>query len=68
MTNEQIRNHLIKNGVENLKEFGYGNVNSENILTDEVYSMFFKKQLIESKGIKLIDDIIDEILKEIKTI
>jgi hypothetical protein len=40
---------LIEAGVHNLKEFGYPAVTSKNILTDEVYSQFFKRMLEETK-------------------
>ncbi len=40
-----IRNQLISAGVRNLKEFGYPAVNSENILTDEVFMPFFRAML-----------------------
>ena len=36
MTNEQIREHLLKAGVKNLKEFGYPEVTTETIQPDEV--------------------------------
>jgi len=38
MTNLQIREHLLKAGVKNLKEFGYPEVTTETILTDEIIS------------------------------
>ena len=63
MTNEQIREHLLKAGVKNLKEFGYPEVTTETILTDEVYKEFFKSMLKENKGNGgQIDTAIDELL------
>lgn len=63
---ENLRKRIISNGVKNLKEFGYHYVNEENILTDKVYSKFFKNMLIENKGhSKMIDETIDKISKEI---
>jgi RimJ/RimL family protein N-acetyltransferase len=52
MTPEDIRAALIKNGINNLKEFGYPDVTPENLLTDMVYSNFFLKMLREIKGHK----------------
>ena len=66
MTNEQIREHLLKAGVKNLKEFGYLEVTTETILTDEVYKEFFKSMLEENKGNgKQVDEVIDQILSEV---
>jgi len=50
MTNEQVREHLLKAGVKNLKEFGYPGVTTENILTDELYKEFFKEMLEDNLG------------------
>ena len=68
MTNEQIKDHLLKAGVKNLKEFGYPDVDKENILTDIVYSEFFKGMLNDNKGkaTKQVDDVIDELLGVVK--
>jgi len=68
MTNEKIKDHLLKSGVKNLKEFGYPYVNTENILTDIVYSEFFKSMLKDNKGqsTKQVDDVIEELLSVIK--
>lgn len=41
---------LIEAGVRNLKEFGYPDCNTENILTDAIYSRFFEKMLEENLG------------------
>ena len=40
-----IRAVLIGAGVKNLKEFGYPDVSVDNILTDMIYSKFFKGML-----------------------
>jgi len=45
-----IREKLINAGIRNLKEFGCPAVNSENILTDRVYSQFFKSMLEDHRG------------------
>lgn len=42
--------HLIAAGVKNLKEYGYPHVTVENILTDTIYSAFFKSMLEDNKG------------------
>ena len=66
MTNEQIREHLLKAGVKNLKEFGYPEVTTETILTDEVYKEFFKSMLKENKGNgKQVDEVIEQLLSEV---
>lgn len=43
-----IRGQLLKAGVKNLKEFGYPTVDEDNILTDMIYSGFFKSMLEET--------------------
>ena len=66
MTNEQIREHLLKAGVKNLKEFGYPEVTTETILTDEVYRMFFKSMLEDNLGNgKQVDEVINQLLLEV---
>ena len=61
-----IREKLIKAGVKNLIDFGYEHVTEENILTDEVYKMFFANMLKENKGHSdSIDIEIDKLLGEI---
>jgi hypothetical protein len=66
MTNEQIREHLLKAGVKNLKEFGYPEVTTETILTDEVYKMFFKSMLEDNLGNgKQVDEVINQLLLEV---
>lgn len=68
MTNEQIKDHLLKAGVKNLKEFGYPDANKENILTDIIYAGMFKSMLNDNKGqaTKQVDDVIDELLSVVK--
>ncbi|MDA8175704.1 hypothetical protein A6M27_12905 [Acidithiobacillus thiooxidans] len=46
----KIREKLIRAGVRNLKEFGYSNVNPDNILTDTVFAAFFKSMLEDNLG------------------
>lgn len=63
MTNDDIANKLVLAGIKNLKEFGYPDVDAENIITDEVYSSFFKVMLEDNKGNgEQIDAVIDELL------
>lgn len=63
MTNDDIANKLVLAGIKNLKEIGYPDVDAENIITDEVYSSFFKVMLEDNKGNgKQIDAVIDELL------
>lgn len=47
---DRIVNQIIKNGIANLENFGYNNVNEENIFTDEIYSAFFKSMLKDNLG------------------
>lgn len=70
MTKQQIKEHLLKVGVQNLKEFGYPDVDTKNIMTDIIYSQFFKSMLLDNKGISKaeVDDVIDDLLKDIPTI
>jgi len=66
MTNEQIREHLLKAGIKNLKEFGYSEVTTETILTDEVYKEFFKSMLEENLGNgKQVDEVINQLLSDV---
>ena len=51
MTNEQIREHLLKAGVKNLKEFGYPEVTTETILTD----IISKRMLADSRSFRIGD-------------
>lgn len=46
----QVRDHLISEGVRNLREFGYPNCTNDNILTDMIYSRFFDRMLEEHPG------------------
>ena len=59
-----MRDKLIAAGVRNLKEFGYPSVTPENILTDIIYSGFFKSMLEDNLG-KGADDAINALLAEI---
>jgi hypothetical protein len=63
-TPPDMRAQLIAAGVRNLKEFGYPEVNAENILTDQVFATFFKNMLVENKG-RGADDVIDQLIDEV---
>lgn len=57
---------LIAAGVRNLQEFGYPHCNSDNILTDMVYSQFFRAQLLDVRDLRpsaapIANELIDEI-------
>jgi hypothetical protein len=66
MTNEQIREHILESGVKNLKEFGYPEITSETILTDEVYKLFFKSMLEDNLGNgNQFDEVINQLLSEV---
>jgi hypothetical protein len=56
-----MRERLIERAVKNLREFGYPGANSENIITDQVYSMFFDSMLKENIGHGA-----DEIIKSLR--
>ena len=68
MTTEQIKRKLIIAGISNLKEFGYEQVDKENILTDDIYSQFFRLMLNDNLGktVGAVDIAIFELLKIVK--
>ena len=45
-----IAEKMVEVAIANLKEFGYSDVNSDNIFTDYLYSRFFKSMLKENIG------------------
>lgn len=47
---QNLDDKIIAQGVANLKEFGYPDCNAENILTDRIYSAFFKSILEDNLG------------------
>lgn len=59
---DMIRDKLLSAGVRNLKEFGYPDVTKENILTDAIYSAFFKSMLEDNMG-KGMDEHVGALLK-----
>jgi len=63
------RDQILDAGVKNLREFGYPHVDRQNILTDQVYSAFFRKMLEESRGLGFdgdLNNMLDEIDKPLK--
>ena len=61
-----IRKSLIQSGVNNLKEFGYEHVTTDNILTDTVYKMFFKKMLQDNLGqLESVDEVINHMMEQV---
>lgn len=66
MTNEEIKDRILKTGVQNLKEYGYLSVTEETILTDEIHKEFFRDMLKSNLGItESVDIAINELLKQI---
>ncbi len=64
----KIKHELLREGVAKVKDMGFRMVNVENIYYDEVYSAYFQNLLLQKRGIsKYLDEIIDEIIKEIET-
>ena len=62
-----MRDKLIVEGIKRLKEFGYSDVNEDNIFSDFIYSRFFKSMIKENKGQGYeMDGVIDELINEIK--
>lgn len=69
MTQQEVKVKLIKAGVNNLREFGYESATPQNIMSDEVYAMFFKSMLKDNLGqIKSLDPIINGMIAEIDDI
>lgn len=63
-----LEKKLIQNGINNLNEFGYPDVDEKNIFTDLIYSQMFKSMLEDNKGHRDdIDKVIDNLLDKIKT-
>lgn len=61
----KARATLIRGGVNSLGKFGYPDVRPENILTDPIYSAFFKSMLEDSLGHDAdLDAVIQELIGE----
>lgn len=66
-TDKTIKNKLLKQAVKKLKRFGFTNVTEENITTDDVYTLYFKKILLLNLGqSNETDKVIHELLEKIK--
>lgn len=60
-----IRKSLIAAGVKNLREYGYPDCTESNILTDRIYSAFFKSMLGDNLGFrKDVDAEIEKLIAE----
>jgi len=68
MTKDEIKTKLIEAGIKNLKEFGYEQVDKDNILTDDIYSQFFRSMLNDNLSIlnKSLNSAIIDLLETIK--
>lgn len=68
MKKEEIKERIISRAVANLHEFGYPYATTDNIITDEVYRLFFKRMLEDTpRTSTVVDAIVDELLKEVTT-
>jgi len=62
-----MKNQIVNNGVANLKEYGYPNVNNKNIMTDTIYKAFFLSMLQDNLGTnETADKVLNELIKEIQ--
>ena len=62
---KSVRDHLIGAGVKNLKEYGYPDVSTSNILVDEIYVAFFRSMLDANLGLRAdVDRAVRELLSE----
>lgn len=50
MDSEKVKESIIARGVRNLQTFGYKYCDKDNILTDEIYSAFFRSMLEDNLG------------------
>jgi hypothetical protein len=69
MSKENIKKSIVVSGVKNLKEYGYSEVTEDNIITDVVYSGFFKSMLKDNLGQSgngAVEEVIQELLDEIE--
>lgn len=68
MTKAQIKERIIENGVDNLKEFGYPTVDQNNILTDRIFARFFLSMLndkVNQVNNKDVTDVIEQLKAEV---
>lgn len=65
--NTDIKHKLVRHGVKKLKVFGFSNVTEENIMTDEVYRLYFERILRSNLGNRPdLDEQINELLAQLK--
>jgi hypothetical protein len=65
--NAALKTKLVKEGVKKLRVLGFRYVNEENILSDEVYKIYFGRILESLPGNEAEEtDIVKEILQQIK--
>lgn len=63
-----LKHKLIKHGVKKLKVFGFSNVTEENLMTDEVYRLYFERILLSNLGTRAeLDEKINELLNQMKS-
>lgn len=62
-----MRKTIIAHGVKNLRDYGYPDCDEKNILTDPIYSVFFKSMLQDNigKSTVSVDRIINDLIAEI---
>lgn len=59
-----VRKQLLSAGVRNLQEFGYPQVTRENIMTDSVFKIFFKRMLEENRESRAASTIQKQVMNE----
>lgn len=64
--NKDPLHELIRNGVKKLRLFGFTNVTEENIMTDEVYRLYFERILRSGFGNQATPDEIAELIARLK--
>lgn len=68
MNKNEIREMLLTAGVRNLKEFGYSDVTTKNIVTVRILRTFFLSMLKDNLGQSAeVDIVIHELIAEIES-
>jgi len=63
---DDIRETVIRGGVNSLGRFGYPKVRPENILTDPIYSAFFKSMLEDTaREIEGKDAVVEAVVRDL---
>jgi hypothetical protein len=63
-----IKNKLVNQAVLRLKRFGFVHVSKTNIMTDEVYMLYFEKILREMTGkARATDRVIHQLLEQLNS-